>query len=105
MAETLDVSRIFSLLGKVAVVTGGSRGIGFALADGLASAGATVIAIARSPLPQTPFRSAVHYVSADVTAPIDILFTGIASAHGAIDILMNAAGITLPTVSEGGAML
>ncbi len=52
MADDLDVFRLFSLVGKTAIVTGASRGIGFALANGLAAAGATVIAIARSPQPE-----------------------------------------------------
>jgi NAD(P)-dependent dehydrogenase (short-subunit alcohol dehydrogenase family) len=105
MVEALDVARLFSLAAKVAVVTGASRGIGFALADGLAAAGATVIAIARSPKPQTPFRNTVHYISADVSGDIGPVFTDIALAHGSIDVLVNAAGISLPPACESEAML
>ena len=36
---------LFDLTGKVALVTGGSYGIGFAIASGLASAGATIVFI------------------------------------------------------------
>lgn len=95
-AETEGVSLLFSLAGKVAVVTGASRGIGFALADGMAAAGATVIAIARSLHPRLPFGNPVDYISADVSGPIGPLFTDVAQAHGRIDILVNAAGISLP---------
>jgi gluconate 5-dehydrogenase len=105
MTESTNIYDLFSLEGKVAVVTGASRGIGFALADGLAAAGATVIAIARSSQPQTPFRNAVRYISADVRGAIDPVFTDIAAARGAIDVLVNAVGITLPTALENGAML
>ena len=44
------MSDIFSLRGKVAIVTGGSSGIGFAIANGLVDAGATVFGLGRSGL-------------------------------------------------------
>ena len=44
MAEhnSLDIQRLFSLAGKVALVTGGSRGIGYMISQGLLQAGARV---------------------------------------------------------------
>jgi NAD(P)-dependent dehydrogenase (short-subunit alcohol dehydrogenase family) len=105
MVEGLNVGRLFSLAGKVAVVTGASRGIGFALANGLAAAGASVVAIARSPQPRSLFHGSVRYVSADVSGAVGELFAEIAAAEGSIDILVNAAGITLPNSSESHTQL
>jgi gluconate 5-dehydrogenase len=97
------MSLLFSLAGKVAIVTGASRGIGFALADGMAAAGATVIAIARSLQPRVPFSTPVEYISADVSSEIGPLFTSIAQVHRRIDILVNAAGISLPGAPQDAA--
>ncbi len=95
---------MFSLTGKIAIVTGASRGIGFALADGLAAAGAHVVAIARSAQPRVPFSHPVQYISADVSGAIGEVFAGVAQAHGRIDILVNAAGITLPGAQDEAAL-
>jgi len=46
-ASDLSVERLFSLAGKVALVTGGSRGIGYMITQGLLQAGARVYITAR----------------------------------------------------------
>jgi NAD(P)-dependent dehydrogenase (short-subunit alcohol dehydrogenase family) len=90
------VTGLFSLAGRVAVITGGSRGIGHALANGLAAAGATVIAVARSAAPDIPFSQPVRYLPVDVTLGLDDALAVVTADHGRLDILVNAAGISLP---------
>ena len=51
MSESLDINSLFSLDGKVALVTGGSRGIGFMISQGLLQAGARVYITARKAEP------------------------------------------------------
>jgi len=81
-----------SLDGRVALVTGGSRGIGQAVARELADHGARVI-IADLVAPEPG--AAGDYVEADVsTAPsVQRLFDGLLTSHGRLDILINNAGI------------
>lgn len=92
------IYKLFSLTHRVAIVTGASRGIGAALADGLALAGAQVIALARSANPAAPVAAGVVYRSCDVTD--ESKFRRVCEEafrrHGRLDILINSAGVTLP---------
>jgi len=87
------------LSGKVAIVTGASRGIGLATASALVDAGARVVISARnqSALDQAvrALGAATVGVSADVRNPDDVtkLFDAAVSAFGGLDILVNNAGI------------
>ncbi len=94
------VARLFSLEGKVALVTGASRGIGAALADGLAGAGASVVGVARSPGPREPFRNPVRYVAVDIARGIEALVADVVAEFGRIDVLVNAAGVSLSAASS-----
>ena len=96
------------LSGKIAVVTGGSRGIGRQVARDLASAGATVIVTARSEekLAETvqlitEAGGTCHAYPMDVSdmQQVEDTFNKITTDIGAVDILVNNAGI-----ANGGEM-
>lgn len=90
---------MFSLEGKVALVTGASRGIGKAIATQLQTLGATVVGTATSEHGAdkiSEYLGANNGMVLNVTddASIDAMFAAIKEQHGAIDILVNNAGIT-----------
>ena len=92
----------FSLQGKVALVTGGAYGIGFAIASALANAGAKIAFNCRSEAHMdqalADYKAAgieAHGYIADVTdeAQVKDLVAAIEKSLGTIDILVNNAGI------------
>lgn len=93
---------VFDLTGKVALVTGAHRGLGFAIAQGLARAGATVVLNGRrSELLAPAARILTQQQLKAATAPFDVTdrdaihagVTAVEHEHGTIDILFNNAGI------------
>jgi NAD(P)-dependent dehydrogenase (short-subunit alcohol dehydrogenase family) len=89
------------LRGKVALVTGGNRGIGFAIAQALAEAGASVVITGRDePTLQTAAArlTKARPVHCDVRDPhsVERLFAIISEKFGSLDILVNNAGLAHP---------
>jgi gluconate 5-dehydrogenase len=93
------MSSLFRLDGRVALVTGASRGLGFAMAEALAAHGARVILNGRDPatLADAAGRLAAHgaeplaFDVTDAQATAEAL-RRIRAAHGRLDILVNNAG-------------
>jgi len=91
----------FRLDGRVAVVTGGGRGIGLAIAEAFVAAGArTVIAEINPGLGQAAAErlgSAAEFVALDVARSADVKWVAddLVVRHGRVDVLVNNAGICL----------
>jgi NAD(P)-dependent dehydrogenase (short-subunit alcohol dehydrogenase family) len=106
------------LLGKVAVVTGGNRGIGYAVAKTLAGEGCSVVITGRDQSALKKSSESIslalpHGVAPDAEVRTEIcdirdpesvknLFTAVGERFGRVDILVNNAGISqAPTTVEG----
>lgn len=99
-------SSIFDLSGRTALVTGGSKGLGLAMARGLADAGADVAICSRNEKELTASRDAIakatgrriEAIPADMTQRDDVqrLAAESVSRLGKIDILVNNAGTNVP---------
>lgn len=83
------------LAGRVALVTGASRGIGAAVAEGLADAGARVIRVARTL--QQGTRERFHDIACDLTDPEQVsrLASRVIDQHGPPDVVVCNAGAFL----------
>ena len=110
MAETKSVAtlpgvKVFDMSGHVAIVTGGSKGLGAAIGAGLASAGANVAVVSRSqPEAQavadeisSGFGTQAKGYAADVTqqSDVDKMVAAVVDDFGKVDVLINSAGINI----------
>lgn len=90
----------FALTGQVAVVTGGTRGIGRGIAEAFVEAGATVVLSGRSEekgeqaLAEIGVADRTHFVAGDASKKVDVekLIDETVDKFGKIDILVNNAG-------------
>jgi gluconate 5-dehydrogenase len=96
------MNALFDLTGKIALITGSSRGIGFGIARGLGQAGATIILNGRnaerlsravSALSQEDLKVFGYSFDVSDSNQIDQKISSIEREVGAIDILVNNAGI------------
>ena len=94
--------KLFDLTGRTALITGSSRGLGRAMAEGLAEAGAAIVLngadgdrLAKAAAEMRASGHTVHEARFDVTAEADVLaaFATLDAQGIAVDILVNNAGI------------
>jgi gluconate 5-dehydrogenase len=97
------IQQLFDLSGRTAIVTGGSRGLGLEIAEGLAEAGARLVICARRDTWLGPamdqLRSAgaaVEGATCDVSQPdqVQAVVDRACAVFGKVDILVNNAGIS-----------
>jgi 2-deoxy-D-gluconate 3-dehydrogenase len=91
---------LFDLTGKVALVTGARTGLGQAMAVALGAAGAGIVGLGSSPMPETrgliePFRHGFAEIRCDLSALGDAekVISSAAAELGPIGVLVNCAGI------------
>ena len=97
----MGVLDTFRLDGKVAVVTGANRGLGYAFATALGEAGASLALIARdtaktaeavASLEARGMRVSAHRADVARREDVDAVVADVVSTHGRVDILVNNAG-------------
>ena len=97
--------KLFDLTGQVAVVTGGTKGLGRSMAEGLASAGADLVIVSRhgDEAEKTAAEIVREFghraigIQSDVTSPADAeaMAARVVGEFGKLDVLINSAGINI----------
>jgi NAD(P)-dependent dehydrogenase (short-subunit alcohol dehydrogenase family) len=103
------ISQLFDLSRRVAIVTGGSRGLGLEMAEGLAEAGASLMLCARREEWLAPAVAelrgrgfAVEGMACDVSKPeqVNAVVDRTSAVYGTVDILINNAGVSWGAPAE-----
>jgi gluconate 5-dehydrogenase len=109
VANVASLRQLFDLLGQVALITGGSRGLGLQIAEALGELGAIPVLVARKEAELSEAMS--HLASLSITADavpadlgaigaIDGLVQTVLARHGHVDFLVNNAGATWGAPAE-----
>jgi gluconate 5-dehydrogenase len=105
----MGVRELFELRGKVALITGGSRGLGLQIAKGLAEMGAKIAISARKAHELEAAKSELAGLGVDAITVVNdlskdgqaqVLVDAVLSHYGKIDILVNNAGATWGAPAE-----
>ena len=97
----MNVKKLFDLSGKVALITGGSRGLGLQIAEALGEMGAKVVITARKAGELEEAKAHLKAISIDAltvvndlqnTDAVKPMIEQVVKSHGQIDILVNNAG-------------
>jgi NAD(P)-dependent dehydrogenase (short-subunit alcohol dehydrogenase family) len=103
------ITQLFNLSGKIALITGGSRGLGLQIAHALGEQGATVIVTSRKAeelesackeLTAAGIKASYFAANAADEAALAHLVREVMAIHGRIDILVNNAGATWGAPAE-----
>jgi NAD(P)-dependent dehydrogenase (short-subunit alcohol dehydrogenase family) len=103
--SSLPGIKLFNLTGRTALITGGSKGLGLAMAAGLASAGANVMLVSRNGSEAQAAAQDIardyavkafsHAADVTVSAEVDSMLAAAQRDLGKVDILINSAGINI----------
>jgi NAD(P)-dependent dehydrogenase (short-subunit alcohol dehydrogenase family) len=109
MSRKIMIEQLFSVAGKVAVVTGGTAGIGAMIAEGLVKSGVKVYIVARNQakgdekVRELSAFGECHFIQGDISniAGIQAVVEKLNSQESKLDILINNAGLlTLQEIDE-----